>query len=249
MSTSRTSLRLLRAGFGLRARSSTSTVRRFTTTSSDGPTTQSPRPSAAQHAPTSQPRKPELELDVGELEGITFKVEPLKRDGEDIATTRARLLYQSRKRGTLETDLLLSTFASAYLPRMDHSQLQTYSSFLDENDWDIYYWATQPAMPSPEAELATAASQPEDQQTSTWKETMAKTKSGEWPSTKGAFKAAYRPVPERWRNSEILRMFREHVKSNSARGLSGPGQGGADDAENGRGKGIGRMPDVPVLDQ
>ena len=38
----------------------------------------------------SGPQKPEL--GVGEMEGITFKVEPLKREGEDVATMRARLL-------------------------------------------------------------------------------------------------------------------------------------------------------------
>lgn len=32
------------------------------------------------------------ELGVGEMEGITFKVEPLKRVGEDVTTKRARLL-------------------------------------------------------------------------------------------------------------------------------------------------------------
>lgn len=32
------------------------------------------------------------ELGVGEMEGIKFKVEPLKRTGEDVTTTRARLL-------------------------------------------------------------------------------------------------------------------------------------------------------------
>jgi len=32
------------------------------------------------------------ELGVGEMEGITFKVEPLKRVGEEVATKRARLL-------------------------------------------------------------------------------------------------------------------------------------------------------------
>lgn len=36
------------------------------------------------------PQKPEL--GVGEMEGIKFKVEPLKRTGEDSATKRARLL-------------------------------------------------------------------------------------------------------------------------------------------------------------
>lgn len=39
------------------------------------------------------PQKPEL--GVGEMEGITFKVEPLKRVGEDVTTKRARLLCSS----------------------------------------------------------------------------------------------------------------------------------------------------------
>lgn len=35
-------------------------------------------------------QKPELA--VGEMEGITFKVEPLRREGEDLSTMRARML-------------------------------------------------------------------------------------------------------------------------------------------------------------
>jgi hypothetical protein len=35
---------------------------------------------------------PNSELDVGEMEGIKFKVEPLRRTGEDANTMRARLL-------------------------------------------------------------------------------------------------------------------------------------------------------------
>lgn len=35
------------------------------------------------------------ELEVGEIEGGTFKVEPIRRTGEDAATTRARLLCTS----------------------------------------------------------------------------------------------------------------------------------------------------------
>ncbi|KAJ4856054.1 flavinator of succinate dehydrogenase domain-containing protein [Trichoderma breve] len=83
------------------------------------------------------------ELGVGELQGATFRIEPLRRVGEDASTMRARLLYQSRKRGTLESDLLLSTFASQNLPTMTAEELRQYDLFLDENDWDIYYWATQ----------------------------------------------------------------------------------------------------------
>jgi hypothetical protein len=48
---------------------------------------------------------------------------PLPRPGEPIETTRARLVYQSRKRGTLESDLLLSTFAQERLGAMDAEEL------------------------------------------------------------------------------------------------------------------------------
>ncbi|KAF4974511.1 hypothetical protein FDECE_18660, partial [Fusarium decemcellulare] len=96
---------------------------------------------------TTLPRRAEEsqspELGVGELQGAKFKIEPLRRVGEDDATKRARLVYQSRKRGTLESDLLLSTFASAHLPTLSTKLLDQYDLLLDENDWDIYYWATQ----------------------------------------------------------------------------------------------------------
>ncbi|RPB13446.1 DUF339-domain-containing protein [Morchella conica CCBAS932] len=85
----------------------------------------------------------EKELGVGEMAEAKFRIEPLRRTGEDPATMRARLLYQSRKRGILETDLLLSTFADTHLPTMTPAQLHQYDRFLDENDWDIYYWTTQ----------------------------------------------------------------------------------------------------------
>lgn len=52
--------------------------------------------------------------------------EPLPRPNESLETTRARLLYQSRKRGTLESDLLLSTFARDHLPAMTRAELSEY---------------------------------------------------------------------------------------------------------------------------
>jgi len=51
---------------------------------------------------------------------------PLPRPGEPIETTRARLIYQSRKRGTLESDLLLSTFAQEHLGAMDAETLSEF---------------------------------------------------------------------------------------------------------------------------
>ncbi|KAI0052191.1 mitochondrial protein [Auriscalpium vulgare] len=67
---------------------------------------------------------------------------PLPRPNEAVETTRARLVYQSRKRGTLESDLLLSTFAQEHLAGMSAAELREYDKLLDEPDWDIYYWAT-----------------------------------------------------------------------------------------------------------
>lgn len=53
-----------------------------------------------------------------------------------------RLTYQSRHRGTLEADLLLSNFAAKHLTQLSDTQLETYNTLLDENDWDIYYYVT-----------------------------------------------------------------------------------------------------------
>jgi len=72
---------------------------------------------------------------------------PLPRHNESIETMRARLVYQSRKRGTLESDLLLSTFARDALAGMEELELREYDRLLDEPDWDIYYWATNKRTP------------------------------------------------------------------------------------------------------
>ncbi|KAL2115731.1 hypothetical protein VTJ04DRAFT_9986 [Mycothermus thermophilus] len=160
---------------------------------------------------------PTRELDVGELQGASFKIEPLRRTGEDPATMRARLLYQSRKRGTLESDLLLSTFAAEHLQTMTPSQLAEYDRFLDENDWDIYYWATQEETPLPSASSSASTSQQNDPAL------QQSPRPGEWAQTVGTFKPAYRPVPTRWKDSEILKMLREHVAKK--RGAGGGGMG------------------------
>ncbi|XP_027525037.1 succinate dehydrogenase assembly factor 2, mitochondrial [Corapipo altera] len=76
-----------------------------------------------------------------------------ERPEEPLDTKRARLLYESRKRGMLENCILLSLFAKENLGRMSEEQLNRYDRLINEpsNDWDIYYWATE-AKPAP-AEL------------------------------------------------------------------------------------------------
>lgn len=52
--------------------------------------------------------------------------QPLDRTGEDAQALRARLVYQTRKRGTLETDLLLSTFGRDFLPTMSVEEMKQF---------------------------------------------------------------------------------------------------------------------------
>jgi hypothetical protein len=169
-------------------------------------------------------------------------------------------LDQSRKRGTLESDLLMSTFAEAHLREMTPVQMAQYDLFLDENDWDIYYWATQEPMPisqetaegagsgptgAPANARGTDKMSPVAQGTDPGKQTgpeletdewrQGQPRSGEWAQTIGTFKPAYRPVPARWRNSEILAMLRRHVISRSAGGIDG---GKADVSGEGLSQGV-----------
>jgi succinate dehydrogenase assembly factor 2 len=74
---------------------------------------------------------------------------PIDRTGETLEAKRARLIYSSRKRGILETDLLLSTFVAEHLAALTPTEVDEYDQLLNENDWDIYYWCTG-AKPAPE---------------------------------------------------------------------------------------------------
>ncbi|XP_058798409.1 succinate dehydrogenase assembly factor 2, mitochondrial-like [Phymastichus coffea] len=69
----------------------------------------------------------------------------VEKEGENTAIKKARLLYQSRKRGMLENGLLLSTFAKKYLDGFNEQQLQQYDHLINlpSNDWDIFYWAVE----------------------------------------------------------------------------------------------------------
>ncbi|XP_037949368.1 succinate dehydrogenase assembly factor 2-A, mitochondrial [Teleopsis dalmanni] len=66
------------------------------------------------------------------------------RPNEPLDVRKQRLIYQSRKRGMLENDLLLSTFAAKYLKDMDAELTAQYDQLINgvSNDWDIFYWAT-----------------------------------------------------------------------------------------------------------
>ncbi|XP_033326892.2 succinate dehydrogenase assembly factor 2, mitochondrial [Megalopta genalis] len=82
--------------------------------------------------------------DIIHLEGHEPSIPPyVERSDENSTVKRARLIYQSRKRGMLENGLLLSTFVKKYLSDFNDEQLQMYDRLINlpSNDWDIFYWA------------------------------------------------------------------------------------------------------------
>ena len=76
---------------------------------------------------------------------------PPKRGEETDEQLRQRLLYQSRKRGIRENDLLMGTFAGEELGSMNRAELEEYDGILNEhdNEWDMYKWMVG-KMPLPE---------------------------------------------------------------------------------------------------
>jgi len=138
---------------------------------------------------------------------------------------------------------------------MSLKQLQQYDLFLDENDWDIYYWATQEQTPTsaeyaegagPDAAYPAAQGKAPAPEKDEWKREPAH---GEWAQTVGTFKPAYRPVPSRWKDSEILKMLKEHVKERSAGGVNG-GEGAMEgqSKKGGKSGGLGMMPEIRSFD-
>lgn len=100
---------------------------------------------------------------------VKMRILPIERVGETRDVKVARLVYQSRKRGILESDLLLSRFAKKHLKTFDDADLDEYDKLLDEPDWDIYYWATK-----------------------------------NYDVT---------PLPEKWKESKVLKMLQEDAKN------------------------------------
>lgn len=102
---------------------------------------------------------------------------------------------------------------------MTPAQLVQYDLFLDENDWDIYYWATQEPTPTSQEAAEGVTDKPQSAKGETEELKPAQPRSGEWAQTIGTFKPAYRPVPARWKDSEILSLLRRHVISKSSGGV------------------------------
>lgn len=76
--------------------------------------------------------------------GFEFTYAPKRspKQNEDTKTLRARLLYQSKKRGILENDILIGDFADENLEKMSHEELVAYDRLINSEhmEWDLYYY-------------------------------------------------------------------------------------------------------------
>lgn len=61
---------------------------------------------------------------------------------ESLENKRKRLVFRSGHRGTQEMDLILGSFAKAYVPGFNEEELQLYDDLLQESDPDLYNWYT-----------------------------------------------------------------------------------------------------------
>jgi antitoxin CptB len=59
---------------------------------------------------------------------------------DGVEKQRKRLLYQSRHRGTKESDLFLGAFADHYLPNFTAAELTEYETILSEDDDTLFDW-------------------------------------------------------------------------------------------------------------
>lgn len=91
---------------------------------------------------------------------VTYTPHPLdgSRDSfEELSTLRSRLVYQTRKRGTLETGLLLSGFATSdRIQKWNEEELKELDRLLAIPEWTIYYWAVGKQSPPEGSEWQTS---------------------------------------------------------------------------------------------
>jgi succinate dehydrogenase flavin-adding protein (antitoxin of CptAB toxin-antitoxin module) len=69
-------------------------------------------------------------------------------ENESVEARRKRLLYQSKKRGWKETDLILGTWAIDNIRKLSEQELDQYEILLDQVDADVFAWVSEQA-PTP----------------------------------------------------------------------------------------------------
>ena len=93
------------------------------------------------------------EIDTAPETTVPHPLDVPRQVNEDTETLKARLIYQTRKRGTLETGLLLSTFATVdRIKSMSREELQELDRLMTIPEWTLYYWAVGKQEPGTDSE-------------------------------------------------------------------------------------------------
>jgi antitoxin CptB len=66
----------------------------------------------------------------------------MTRSSHGLDARRRRALYRAWHRGTREMDLLLGTFADAYIAALDTADLLAFEALLDVGDPELLVWLT-----------------------------------------------------------------------------------------------------------
>ena len=76
------------------------------------------------------------------LTSVRFQSESVGQFNENLDTKKRRLLWQSRKRGISENDLLLSTWFQQEMNNLTMKELEEYDLIINApvNEWDLFYW-------------------------------------------------------------------------------------------------------------
>ncbi|CAD5216299.1 unnamed protein product [Bursaphelenchus xylophilus] len=71
-----------------------------------------------------------------------------------LETFRARLYYQSKKRGILENDILIGGFAEKELKNLSQVELENYDTLIngDIMEWDLFYYLSNKKEPPEEVQ-------------------------------------------------------------------------------------------------
>lgn len=78
----------------------------------------------------------------GMLRRLAVRLLSSRPEKSGLDALRARLFYQSKKRGILENDVLLGGFADRWLGRLSEPELRDYDRLINgaTNEWDLFYY-------------------------------------------------------------------------------------------------------------
>ena len=90
-----------------------------------------------------------MPADAGAEHGYIGGIMPAPSSESATEIRRKRLLFRAWHRGTREADLILGSFAEAYLAGFDQRRLDAFEALLEVPDAELFDWIAGRAAPAP----------------------------------------------------------------------------------------------------